>query len=227
MRMRRKKNLDDRLIRCSDVLIPVNDDEKNSLVDFGDSEYLDFVEIFGNNNPVMLEIGSGKGKFARDFAKQNPDINLIAIEKSKNVMVDACEKAIAENIPNLRFMATGAEYLERYFPKGSIERIYLNFSCPYPKKSYANRRLTNHRFLGIYENILRPQGEIHQKTDNIMLFDYSIEELTACGYTLKNVTRDLHNSGFCGNIMTEYEEKFSSEGKPICRLEAYKQVSDK
>lgn len=223
MRMRRKKNLDERIEKCYGILLKVDDDEKNSLVDFGDSQYLDFEEIFGNSNPVMLEIGSGKGRFAREYAKSHHEINLIAIEKSKNVMVDACEHAKEENIPNLRFMATGAEYLERYFKKGSIERIFLNFSCPYPKKSYANRRLTNRRFLGIYEKILRPQGEIHQKTDNTMLFDYSIEEFTACGYTLKNVTRDLHNSDFVGNIMTEYEEKFSKEGKPICRLEAYKE----
>ena len=154
MRMRRKKNLEERLGRCIDVLLPISDDEKNSLVDFGDSRYLDFEKIFGNSNPVMLEIGSGKGRFAREFAKANPEINLIAIEKSRNVMVDACESAQKENIPNLRFAATGAEYLERYFPNGSIERIYLNFSCPYPKKSYANRRLTNHRFLGIYDKIL-------------------------------------------------------------------------
>lgn len=222
MRMRRKKNLDERLERCYGILLRINDEEKNSLVDTGESEYLNFADIFGNNNPVMLEIGSGKGRFAREFAKAHPDINLIAVEKSKNVMVWACETAIKEEIKNLRFMATGAEYLERYFPKGSIERIYLNFSCPYPKKSYANRRLTNRRFLSSYEKILRDGGEIHQKTDNVMLFDYSIEEFTACGYKLKNVTRDLHNSGFVGNIMTEYEEKFSSEGKPICRLEAVK-----
>lgn len=222
MRMRRKKNLDERIEKCYGILLKIDDEEKNSLVDFGDSEYFDFEEIFGNSNPVMLEIGSGKGRFAREFAKANPDVNLIAIEKSKNVMVDACEHAIKEDIPNLRFLATGAEYLERYFPKGSVERIYLNFSCPYPKKSYANRRLTNRRFLEIYDKILKPHGEIHQKTDNTMLFDYSIEEFTESGYNLKNVTRDLHNSGFEGNIMTEYEEKFSSLGKPICRLEAYK-----
>ena len=222
MRMRRKKNLETRLENCIGILLPVDDSERNSLVDTGDSEILDFAEIFGNDNPVMLEIGSGKGRFAIEFAKAHPDINLVAIEKSKNVMLDACEKAKKENLPNLRFMATGAEYLERYIKKGTVERIYLNFSCPYPKKSYANRRLTNRKFLSIYNAILREHGEIHQKTDNVILFDYSIEEFTECGYTLKNVTRDLHNSDFKGNIMTEYEQKFSEEGKPICRLEAYK-----
>ena len=222
MRMRRKKNLETRLESCIGILLPIEEGDRNSLVKMDDSQVLDFEEIFGNNNPVMIEIGSGKGRFAIDFAKANPDVNLIAIEKCKNVMVGACEKAKEESVPNLRFMATGAEYLERYIKAGSIDRIYLNFSCPYPKKSYANRRLTNRRFLGIYDNILRPHGEIHQKTDNVMLFDYSIEEFTESGYTLKNVTRDLHNSDFEGNIMTEYEEKFANEGKPICRLEAYK-----
>ena len=221
--MRRKKNLDDRIEKCySGLLLKVNDEEKNSLVDTGESEYINYEEIFGNKNPVMLEIGCGKGRFAIEFAKQNENINLIAVEKSKNVLVQACETAEKQNVKNLRFMAIGAEYLERYFPKNSIERIYLNFSCPYPKKSYQNRRLTNRRFLNIYENILRPHGQIHQKTDNVMLFDYSIDEFTFCGYTLENVTRDLHNSGFVGNIMTEYEEKFSKEGKTICRLEAHK-----
>ena len=124
-------------------------------------------------------------------------------------------------LANVRFMNIGAEYLEKYLPDNSISRIYLNFSCPYPKKRYAHHRLTAPRFLEIYENIMVKGAEIHQKTDNMHFFEFSIEQFATYGYAIKNVSLDLHNSGFEGNIVTEYEHRFSSAGMPIYRLEAY------
>ena len=169
----------------------------------------------------MLEVGCGKGKFACELAKREPDINVLALEKCENVLVMACETAMKENITNLKFLHSGAEYLEKYIRPESIERIYLNFSCPFPKKKYANHRLTNKTFLKLYEMMLVPQGEIHQKTDNMHFFEYSIGEFSDYGFTIKNVSLDLHNSDFEGNIVTEYEKRFSDLGQPIYRLEAY------
>ncbi|MGN0601599.1 MAG: tRNA (guanosine(46)-N7)-methyltransferase TrmB [Oscillospiraceae bacterium] len=221
MRMRRKKNLEQRLENCGKKIIFMDREDRNYQVKDTES-IIDFKKLFGNGNPVHLEIGCGKGQFAREIARQNPDINFLAVEKSSNVIVDAAEKAISQEIPNLYFLRGGAEYLECYIPKHSIARIYLNFSCPYPKKSYASHRLTHRNFLNIYEKLLMPEGEIHQKTDNRNFFEFSLEEFSRCGYTLKNISLDLHNSDFEGNIVTEYEQKFSEQGFPIYRLEAFK-----
>lgn len=223
MRMRRKKNLEERLAVCEAAgkLKIIWCEERNFEESIKTKELFDFEKMFGNINPVHLEIGCGKGQFAVDLAKQNPNINILAVEKTSNVIVDAAEKVIEEDIPNLMFLRCEAEYLEKFIPAHSIERIYLNFSCPFPKKSYAVHRLTHHRFLRIYEEILAPKAEIHQKTDNKGLFEFSLNELSGYGFTLKNVTLDLHASDFKGNIMTEYEKKFHEMGMPIYRLEAY------
>ena len=220
MRMRKKKHLEERLENCNNVLKLFSDD-CNFLTAIEKKEFIDTSALFGNDNPVVLEIGCGKGKFACELAKQNPDINVLALEKCANVLVIACENAMKENISNLKFLQVGAEYLEKYIKPESIERIYLNFSCPYPKKRYANHRLTNERFLKSYGIILKKGAEIHQKTDNMSFFEYSIEQLTGFGFSLKNVSLDLHNSDFEGNIETEYEHRFASLGMPIYRLEAY------
>lgn len=220
MRMRKKKHLEERLEKCSNVITLVSDDS-NFLTAIEKKEYIDTRALFGNDNPVVLEVGCGKGKFACELAKREPDINVLALEKCANVLVIACETAMNENIPNLKFLHSGAEYLEKYIRPESVERIYLNFSCPYPKRAYENRRLTNKRFLKSYGVILKKGAEIHQKTDNMHFFEYSIEQLTEYGFSLKNISLDLHNSGFEGNIETEYEQKFSSLGMPIYRLEAY------
>ena len=222
MRMRRKKNLEQRLEACSGKIIFMDREDRNYQIKDTDN-LIDFKELFGNDNPVQLEIGCGKGQFAREIARQNPDINFAAVEKSSNVIVDAAEKALEENIPNLHFLRGGAEYLESYIPAHSIEQIYLNFSCPFPKKSYASHRLTHRNFLEIYEKLLVPQGEIHQKTDNRNFFEFSLEEFSRSGFILKNISLDLHNSDFEGNIITEYERRFSEQGFPIYRLEAYKE----
>lgn len=220
MRMRKKKHLEERLEKCDNLMILLSEDS-NFVTAIEKKEFIDTQALFGNDNPVVLEIGCGKGGFACELAKQNPDINVLALEKCANVIVIACEKAMKENLTNLKFIQTGAEYLEKYIRPGSIDRIYLNFSCPYPKNAYENRRLTNIRFLKSYDVLLGKGAEIHQKTDNMHFFEYSIEQFTEYGFCLKNISLDLHNSGFEGNIETEYEHKFASQGMPIYRLEAY------
>ena len=221
MRMRKKKNLEKRLLNCENNLITLRSDDLNSLTAIDKKEYFDFEEMFGNDNPVELEIGCGKGGFICKLAKQNPDKNFIAVEKIGNVIVNGCERAEKENIKNIIFLKCGAEYLPKYFPENSIDNIYLNFSCPYPKKRYENHRLTNGRFLNLYKMFLKKDGMIFQKTDNMHFFEYSIAEFSQNGYALQNVSLDLHNSDFENNIMTEYEKRFSDLGQPIYRLEAY------
>lgn len=222
MRMRRKKNLEGRLADCGEILVSAENEDKNFNTAIEDKEYLDYEKIFGNSNSVQMEIGCGKGQFICELAKRNPEINFIAVEKSANVIVQACEKVLEENIRNVLFIKCSAEYLPKYIPDGTIDRLYLNFSCPFPKKKYASHRLTSKRFLPIYEKMLVHGGEIHQKTDNQHFFEFSIEQLSDFGYTLKNISLDLHNSDFEGNIVTEYEKRFSDLGQPIYRLEAYK-----
>lgn len=220
MRMRRKKNLEERLASFDNlILIPkVTDDHRNIIAD---KEYINFTERFGNDNPIQLEIGCGKGQFMFELAARTPDINYIAVEVNESVISDACKKAKEAGINNVIFMKCGAEILTKYIKPSSVGRLYLNFSCPLPKKANENRRLTNIKFLEIYKEILTPDAEIHQKTDNMHFFEYSIEQYTLAGFKLKNISLDLHKSDFEGNIVTEYERKFSSMGMPIYRLEAY------
>lgn len=221
MRMRKKKYLEERLAAVSDILFISDIEDRNFNTAILEKEYLDLEEWFGNSNPLYLEVGCGKGRFACDFAEQNPNINLIAVEKSGNVITAACEEAKKRGLKNLKFIKCGAEYLEKYLKENSVERIFLNFSCPFPKSGYATHRLTHSRFLESHKKLLKKGGEIHQKTDNMHFFEFSLEQLSASGFALKNVSLDLHKSGYEGNIMTEYEEKFASKGFPIYRLEAY------
>lgn len=220
MRVRRKKRLEERLSEISSITVFMERENKDFSVK-DESTILDFEEIFGNSNPVALEIGCGKGQFICTLAAKNPDMNFLAVEKESNIIVSAAERAISENIKNVRFLRGAAEYLESYVPCESIERIYLNFSCPFPKKKYSAHRLTHRRFLEIYEKLLKSGGEIHQKTDNMKLFEFSIEEFSCSGWSLKNISLDLHSSGFEENIVTEYEQKFADMGQPIYRLEAF------
>ncbi len=215
--MRKKKHLEERLSLCQNLTVAEISD-RNELAEV-DENYMNFSALFGNDNPVFLEIGCGKGGFCRQAALENPNINFLAVEKAANVMVTACEQG--SGIANLKFLLIGAEYLPRFIKKGSISRIYLNFSCPFPKNKYAAHRLTAARYLNIYKRILKEGAEIHQKTDNQHFFEFSLEQFSQNGFALKNVSLDLHNSGFEGNIETEYEKLFSSMGKPIYRLEAY------
>ncbi|WP_271004311.1 tRNA (guanosine(46)-N7)-methyltransferase TrmB [Listeria seeligeri] len=177
-------------------------------------------EVFGNNNPIHIEIGSGKGQFVSGMAKANPNINYIGIEMIESVLVSALDKAIEADVPNLRLVARDAKLLEECFGKGEIAQIYLNFSDPWPKKRHTKRRLTNPTFLTIYERLLPEAGEIHFKTDNRSLFEYSLVAFSEYNLLLTFVSLDLHNSDYEENIKTEYEEKFSAKGFPIYRLEA-------
>ena len=221
MRMRRKKHLDERLEACSDYITSLYAEDKNFKSFLEKNEYLNLKELFGNENPLYLEIGCGKGSFAVRLALENPDINVLAVEKIGNVIVEAAEKAKALNIKNLKFLLGPAEYLPAYLREKSVSRLYLNFSCPYPKKKYATHRLTHRSFLEIYKRLLADGAQIHQKTDNAHFFEFSIEELSQSGFKLKNVTFDLYSSGLEGNIPTEYETRYKNEGRKIYRLEAY------
>lgn len=219
MRMRRKKNLDERLIACGDRLFSPREEERDFRAE--SQSLIDLDGWFGEKRPLQLEIGCGKGGFICQLAQREPNISFLAVERSANVMVEAAEKAAALGLDNIRFLKCTAEYLPRYLPAGCISRLYLNFSCPFPKKKYAVHRLTHPRFLEIYKTLLAPGAEIHQKTDNRQLFECSLEWLSQNGFALKNVSLDLHATDCSDNIMTEYEKRFVELGQPIYRLEAY------
>lgn len=197
---------------------------RNESLNFNDAKnekhLIDLEKLFSNRNPVYLEIGGGKGQFACTFAMRNPTSNILCVEKVRDVIVTGCERAEREGLKNIKFLDCAAEYLPSYLPQNAFEAIYLNFSCPYPKKRYASHRLTSERFLNIYKSLLKENAPVCQKTDNMHFFEYSIESFSKNGFELSNISLDLHNSGFEENIVTEYEEKFSSQGFPIYRLEA-------
>ena len=221
MRMRKKRHLDERLEQCSAVCLGWLPDYSSDLRGDPPIEKFDVQKVFGNTNPVHLEIGCGKGRFIQQLAQQNPDINYLALEQTPNVLVTAMERTRDSGISNLRYYAGKAEYLEKALDPHTVDLIYLNFSCPYPKESYAKHRLTHPLFLKIYASILSPDGFIKQKTDNQRLFEFSIENFSQSDWSLRNVSLDLHNSKITGNIITEYEERFTKMGLPIYYLEAF------
>lgn len=177
-------------------------------------------EVFSNENPIRIEIGMGKGKFISTLAQLNPDINYVGIEKYSSVLLRAVEKQDELQLPNLRFIRMDAEAITEVFGEGEVDRIYLNFSDPWPKDRHAKRRLTSRQFFARYNTILKKDGLVEFKTDNKPLFDFSVEEVKEAGWNLKEVTYDLHNDKRLneGNVMTEYEERFSQAGNPICKL---------
>lgn len=180
-------------------------------------------EMFGNGNSIHIEIGMGKGKFIHTMAKEHTDINYVGIEKYSSVLIRAVRKMEAEALPNLKFLRMDAEDIAKVFGAGEVDRIYLNFSDPWPKARHAARRLTSQEFLSRYEKILTEDGFIEFKTDNRLLFDFSITEIKACPFfQITACTYDLHGDPNMnqGNVMTEYEEKFSSQGNPIYKLVA-------
>ena len=177
-------------------------------------------ELFGNSNPIHIEIGMGKGRFLTTLAMQNPNINYIGIERYDSVLIRALEKREqTENLSNLFYLCEDAKNIVEIFEANEIARIYLNFSDPWPKDRHAKRRLTSTEFFARYDQILAKEGEVIFKTDNRILFDFSLEQVPEAGWNLKDVTFDLHHSEYAvGNIMTEYEEKFSALGNPIHRM---------
>lgn len=179
-------------------------------------------QVFGNSNPIHIEIGMGKGRFITTLASMNPDINYVGIEKYSSVLLRAVEKQDELCLPNLRFIRMDAENITSVFGKEEVDRIYLNFSDPWPKDRHAKRRLTSRQFFARYDEILKSNGRVEFKTDNRPLFDFSVEEVNEAGWKLSVCTYDLHNDEKLveGNVMTEYEERFSSQGNPICKLVA-------
>lgn len=177
--------------------------------------------VFKNNNPLFVEIGMGKGQFITTLALNNPDINYIGIERYTSVCLRAVQKVEDMDIPNLRFICIDAGEIENFFEKEELDQIYLNFSDPWPKDRHAKRRLTSSVFLNRYDVVLSKNGHIEFKTDNIDLFNFSLEEIEATApWHIDASTFDLHNDSSLneGNVMTEYEEKFSSLGNPICKV---------
>ncbi len=174
-------------------------------------------EIFANDHPLRVEIGMGKGKFIHELAGRNPGINYVGIEKYSSVLLRALQKMEAEPLPNLLFIRMDAEEITEVFDREEVDRIYLNFSDPWPKDRHAKRRLPSKEFLLRYDQFLKKDGVLEFKTDNKDLFDFALEELPAAGWETVGVTYDLHHDMQMaeGNIMTEYEEKFSSKGNPI------------
>lgn len=174
-------------------------------------------QLFGNDYPVRIEIGMGKGRFIMDLARKNPEINYLGIEKYSSVLLRGIQKMELDPMPNLYFIRMEAEEIVDVFGRGEIDRIYLNFSDPWPKDRHAKRRLPSREFLSRYNEILKKDGIIEFKTDNHDLFQFALDELEPAGWYLEQMTEDLHHNAEMmeGNVMTEYEEKFSAMGNPI------------
>lgn len=187
------------------------------IIDNTDKEKIDINALFQSNQPLHIEIGMGKGKFIYEMAKANPNINYIGIEKFDSAIIYGLYKMIEKPLDNLRLVRTDAVDIRDLFDEKSIDRIYLNFSDPWPKERHKKRRLTHSNFLKLYQQVLKEQSEIHFKTDNLELFDYSIESMTEFGMTILFKTNDLHQLD-TQNITTEFEEKFSKKGVKINKL---------
>lgn len=210
MRVKKKKHGAERLEACGKIVI------KDLRAEGNTSQ-----QLFGNDNPIRIEIGCGKGDFIVGTAAKEPDVNFLALEKVSDVLMLAAEKVKKSELSNIRVCCVDAKELAEIFPEGSIDRIYLNFSDPWPKSRHEKRRLTYRTFLEIYKKILKPDGAVYFKTDNRGLFDFSLEEFKEFGMRLEKLTFDLHNSEYMeGNVMTEYERRFSGMGVPINRVEA-------
>ncbi len=180
-------------------------------------------DLFGNKNPIQIEIGMGKGRFLMELAAGNPDINYIGIEKYSSVLLRAVQKMEENELPNLRFIRMDAEDLCEVFDKEEVDKIYLNFSDPWPKDRHAKRRLPSRQFLARYDRILSADGRVEFKTDNEGLFDFALLEVEPAGWKMEASTRDHDKKLFPGNIMTEYEKKFSSLGNPIYKYIIYRE----
>ena len=219
MRMRRKKHLETRLAAYEAMITPLRVADRRFDGESAE-QFLDPVAEFGNDHPVEMEIGCGKGGFIVQMAAAHPEINFWAVEKIGNVLVSACEAVEQAKLTNVRFLWGDAEYLPRFIPPHRIRRLYLNFSTPYPKAGQAIHRLTHRHFLAAYREWLAPGASIIQKTDGRRFFQFSLEEFSQSGYRLRQVSLDLHADQIPDNIVTEYEQRFLDQGLPIYRLEA-------
>ena len=223
MRMRLKKHLDERITECNEILIAREGDEFYKLTEAEKQQFMKpLADVFGEKQstlPLTLEIGCGKGAWAIQSAVQHKDTNYIGVEKLSNVIVVACENAQLLKLQNLKFLNVRAENLGYHIPPHSVDTIALNFSCPFPKKTYANRRLTSKNFLNMYKGLLKKNGIISQKTDDLTFFEWSIESYKENGFEVYDICYDLPANAE-GNIVTEYESKFRSIGKPIYSLKA-------
>ena len=212
MRMRKKRNFEARMEACGDLLLA-----KGAY-----RALIDYAAAFGEERkdlPVALEIGCGKGGFVIALAKQEPNVNFIALEKMSNVILTPMEEVKRLGLDNVRFLNIRAECLPCYIPEQSLDVIYLNFSTPLPKLGYATQRLTHRGFLETYKKLLKKGGKIVQKTDDRDFFEFSLEEYRACGFTLDEVSYNLHENGNPEwNIVTEYEQKWVDRGLPIHRV---------
>lgn len=220
--MHKKSHLEERIAACSDIVTVADLNEKNMKISAEIPDILPLESIFGNSNPVHLEIGCGKGKFVCETAKLNTGINFIAVEKISNVLIEALERAREENLHNVHFLNCAAEVLQRYFKEGAISRIYLNFSNPLPKEGYKKQRLTHPRFLNIYRTLLKDGGEIIQKTDDRAFYFFSLESFREAGYKIVYTCEDLALYPVEGDVETEHEKLFKERGKPIYRIVAVK-----
>ena len=207
MRMRKMKNLDPRMDKCAAYRIAEPSDKKGA-----------WRSLMPDCTALWVEVGCGKGKFTAETAAVNPDVLLIAVERCREAMVVAMEKAQNMGLKNVFFIDMDVANIEDIFAGFEIDRLFINFPDPWPRKKNAKRRLTHRGFLDKYCRVVREGGEVHYKTDNAPLFEFSVEEFEACGLTVKNLTRNLHENGIVG-IMTGYEEKFHALGTPINRCE--------
>ncbi len=207
MRMRRMRNLEPRMEKCAAYRIEEPAQHKGT-----------WRNLKPDATALWVEVGCGKGKFTAETAQANPDVLLIAVERCREAMVVAMEKAKSLGLTNVFYIDMDVAAIEDIFAAGEIDRLFINFPDPWPRKKNAKRRLTHRSFLDKYCRVVRENGEIHFKTDNAPLFEYSVEEFAACGLEVKNLTRDLHKDGVVG-IMTGYEEKFHALGTPINRCE--------
>ena len=221
MRIRREKNLEERLDTASEYLFRADTEMLDARAARETKAYIDFEKLFNNANPVEMEIGCGKGGFIIELAKQNPDKNFLAVELLDNIIVMAAENAATAGVKNLKFFTCGADYLARYVKEESIERLYLNFSPPYNGKRYENRRLTKSELIEDYKSFLKVGGEVLQKTDDKEFFDYSFSQFVKFGFDTEEISKKL-DSGEIENVQSEYERKFRSSGFPIYALSAVK-----
>ena len=205
MRMRKKKNLVPRMERCAAVWVREPQEHRGH-----------WRALFEGNGALHVELGCGKGRFTAETALKHPDTLFLAVERVPDAMVVAMERCVNAGLTNVFFVDANADQLPQFFAPGEVDRIYLNFSDPWPSNRHAKRRLTHGNFLKLYRQVLKMGGQIHFKTDNQPLFEFSVEELPKFGFELSEVTRNLHENGPVG-VMTDYEAKFYEQGQPINR----------